>query len=107
MRKQLLAFVLLCPFALAACTPVNFEDKLRESLPKVCAAINIAHATFQTVVAAGQIPASIVAKENAAMAGVDQVCADPAAVTDVASAANALARAYVAVVQALNAARAI
>ena len=77
----------------------NFNAQVASNLPAACALIAGADASFQTIAATGKVSNIAVADERVAMAGVNSICANPSAV-NAASALQALANAYVAVVEA-------
>jgi hypothetical protein len=77
----------------------NFNAQVANNLPAACALIAGADGSFQTIVATGKISNVAIADESVAMAGVNSICANPGA-ANAASALQALANAYVAVVEA-------
>jgi hypothetical protein len=104
-RTAILAAVAV---ALSACTSIDtgsIDTAIKTNLPKTCALLQTGHAAFVAASASGTIKASTIAKEQAAYAGVETICADPSKVT----AANALvlvATAYATISIALKEARA-
>lgn len=87
-------------FALAGCQTTNIDDTIAKNLPKACAAISIAHASFLSINDVHPLSASIVKKEAVAYASSKPLCADPSHVTT----ANALvvaSQVYAAIVGAL------
>lgn len=104
-----------CCSLLTACAQVssvlgNVSTTVTQDLPTVCDDLSIADASFATVIATGAasghpIASSDVADEQAAMAGVSAICANPAAFTSVASALQTALAAYSKVALALAAAQ--
>ena len=83
--RQLIAPALAGVLVLAGCQTVPVGKSLKEA----CAAIDTAHAAFVVIASTGDLKPSLVAKENAAYAGMQQICATP----DDATAASVLVRA--------------
>ncbi|MEJ0093418.1 MAG: hypothetical protein WDN46_08265 [Methylocella sp.] len=84
--------------------------QVASDVPTACALLQGADASFQTIAAtqAGvgkPLAASVISDESAAVAGVDQLCANPAAFTSVAGTLSTALSAYAAVMKALAAAQ--
>jgi hypothetical protein len=109
--KSVLALAALMAVSLAGCGApgsnslasdiASFNASVANDLPAACALIVSPDVSFQTVAATGKLSPSAVAKQKAAMAGVETICANPGAV-NAATALPTLAAAYAAVLQANN-----
>ena len=100
------ASLVLSAVSLSACQTTNQVDTaIEQNLPKVCSALEIAHVAFSAVAATGKIKSTTVAKEAAAYAGVETICADPSHTTAV-NALVLVAQAYTVVSSALQQAKA-
>lgn len=100
------ASLMLSVASLSACQTTNQVDTaIEQTLPRVCSALEIAHVAFSAVAATGKLKSATVAKEGAAYAGVETICADPSHTTAV-NAVVLVAQAYAVVSSALQQAKA-
>lgn len=101
-----IASALLSTSMLASCTTTSSDAAIQQDLPKVCTALETAHAAFTAIaVVSNKIPAKTIAKESAAYVGVQTLCADPSHTTTI-NAIFLAAQAYAAVTAALKEAKA-
>ncbi len=110
MKKSFLAVaVSVAALSLAACSFQSTQDKIdaaiTQGLPLVCSGASVAHVAFTTIAATGKLKPKLVNDEAAAYAGISVICADPASV-NTSTALVTAAKAYAAVVTALNEAKA-
>lgn len=107
-RIAIIGVALATSLALASCTTTGtskLDEAIQQGLPKTCSALEFGHIAFDAIAATGKIKASTVAKVDAAYAGVQVICADPAHTTAIDALVKA-AQAYVIISQALQEARA-
>ena len=108
LHLSMAAVLILSVASLSACSTLGnsqVDTAIQQNLPKVCSALEIAHVTFSAVAATGKIGSKTVAKEAAAYAGVETICADPSHTTAV-DAVVKVAQAYAIVTSALQQAKA-
>lgn len=109
MRKIVaIGLAIAASLAVASCTTTGsskLDDAIQEGLPKTCSALQLAAIAFDAAAATGKIKVSTVSKVDAAYAGVQVICADPANTTAIDALVRA-AQAYVVISQALQDARA-
>jgi len=89
-----LALVAAGTLALVGCQTTSLDTTVQQSLPKVCAAADVAHAAFLTYVAEAKVSAKDQRTEAAAYESLAALCADPSSqssTTVLVAAANAYA----------------
>lgn len=97
-----LAILAAASLGLAGCTTTqNIDQAISQNLPKICSGAASIHSAFVIIAATGEIPAKTVAKERAAWAALEVVCADPGSVNS-ATALVTAAEAYAAMTIALR-----
>lgn len=72
--------LLLLPLALAACNSVTqqqVDTKIDQTVPVVCAGVDLAWAAFEAYKAGHTVKADLVVKANAAYFAAKDVCANP------------------------------
>jgi len=102
-----LLFAAAAGLVLSGCTTTGtstIDTAVQQNLPKVCSALEVSHVAFVAVASTGKIKDKTIAKEAAAYAGVETICADPSHTTAV-GAAIMVAQAYSVVSLALKEAK--
>lgn len=94
---------LALPIILAACvTTPQQQASIIKTVTVTCKGIEATHVSFSTLALNNVVKGSIIAKEQAAYAGAHILCADPAALTDPATALVQLTNAAVTIAIALR-----
>lgn len=103
-----IAIACIAALALSSCTTTGASKvdlAIQKNLPKACDALNVSYIAFSAVAAAGSLKPATIDKVNAAFAGVQIVCDDPAKAT-VATALIKVLQASIVVTAALKEAKA-
>lgn len=97
---KVLALALATSLSVGGCT-ATFDSGTTNIIVKSCTALNVAHLAFLTLMPNASV--NMIGKVNLAKAGVDRICANPAAIVDTVSAAQAVLDATDAILEAIRA----